>query len=115
MLVKTGMDVAKHHGTECYIRSTHKHKYTCLNNTCLLHSWICIEHSKENRPLIEAHHKEATKAKQTLPFLRPTTYTCEAHPKDLPTPVPPAVRSYNKPRVVDAASDSENSGKIQPT
>ena len=73
VVVKTEMDVAKHHDTECYVRSTNKHKYTCLNNTCLLHSWICMEHSKENRPLIEAHHREAAKAQQPLPLLRPTT------------------------------------------
>ena len=74
-----------------------------------------MEHSKENRPLIEAHHREAAKAQQPLPLLRPTTYTREEHPKDLPTPVQPAVRSYNKPRVIDPASDSENSCEIPPT
>ena len=76
------MDVVKHLDTGCYVKGTNKHKYLCLNKACLLHSWICIKHTKENRPLLEAQHKEATNGNQMMPFLRPTTvhtgfsYTC---------------------------------------
>ena len=82
VFIKTRMDVVKHLDTGCYVKGTNKHKYTCLNKACLLHSWICIKHTKENRPLLEAHHKEATNGNQMMPFLRPTTvhtgfsYTC---------------------------------------
>ena len=57
IFVKTGIDVVKHHEDECYVKSTNKHKFTCLNKACLQHSWICCEHTEENRPLLEAHHK----------------------------------------------------------
>ena len=113
------MDVAKHLDTGCYVKGTNKHKYTCLNKTCLLHKWICIKHTKENRPLLEANHEEATNGNQKMPFLRP--YMCKPHPtpllhpKGLPTPVPPAMRYYYKPRVVDISYNSEDSDNIPPT
>ena len=44
------MDAAKHHKTECCVNGANKHRFTCLNKTCLLHSWICREHIDENGP-----------------------------------------------------------------
>ena len=85
------MDVSKQH-RKCYVRSNNR--YTCLNSTCLVHSWICMEHPEENRPLIEAHHREAAKTQQPLKL---------------------GAKSNNNPGVIDAASDGENSDKIPPT
>ena len=55
--VKTEMDLTKHHEDRCYVKSTNKHRFTCLNEACLQHSWICYDYTEENRPLLEAHHK----------------------------------------------------------
>ena len=83
VFIKTGMDTAKHHDTECYVKGTNKHKYTCLNKACLLHSWICVEHTREKGPLLEAHRKESANENQMMPFPRPTTHICNPHPKEL--------------------------------
>ena len=76
------------------MRSNNKKRYACLNSTCLVQSWICMEHPEENRPLIETHHREAAKTQQPLKL---------------------EAKSYNNPGVIDAASDSENSDEIPPT
>ena len=59
IFVKTRVDTAKHQETECYVNGTDRHKFTCLNRTCLLHSWICKDHIKENRPQSETHDTES--------------------------------------------------------
>ena len=44
-----------------------KNKHTCLNTSCLEHSWICLKHTDENRPLIEAHYNEFNIWDQQIP------------------------------------------------
>ena len=39
----------KHLQNRCYVSSEKKHKFTCLNKTCLTHSWICQDQEDENR------------------------------------------------------------------
>ena len=56
IFVKTKVDTAKHHETECYVYGINRHKFTCLNRTCLLHSWICKDHIEENGPQSETHN-----------------------------------------------------------
>ena len=84
------MDVSKHHG-KCYVRWNNK--YTCLNSTCLVHSWICMEHPEENRPLIEAHYREAAKTQQPLKL---------------------EAKNNSNLGVINVASDEENSDEIPP-
>ena len=45
-----------------------KNKYTCLNEGCFTHSWICLDHADENRPLFAAHEKEFIEKKQSIVF-----------------------------------------------
>ena len=49
----------KHLLTKCYVSNTKKHKFTCLNEECTTHSWICKNHIEENTPLLTAHHKDS--------------------------------------------------------
>ena len=56
--IKNKADSNKHNQRRCSVTMNKKHKYTCLNTSCLKHSWACIAHAEENRPLTEAHYKE---------------------------------------------------------
>ena len=66
IFVKTKVDTAKHHKTECYVYGINRHKFTCLNRTCLLHSWICKDHIEENGPQSETHDMESTTVRRSL-------------------------------------------------
>ena len=70
-------DRTKHHETECYVSSTNKHKFSCLNKPCLQHSWTCQNHVDENRPLLDAHYMEfRTRDQQmSIPPQHPTHST----------------------------------------
>ena len=57
LIIKKNMR-SKHNKTKCYVSSSRKHKFTCLNKACLTHSWVCEDHIDENIPLIDAHHDE---------------------------------------------------------
>ena len=74
IFVMTRTDLIQHRKDECYVKSTNKHKFTCLNKTCLQHSWICRDHTDENRPLLEAHHREAADNNQEIPLLGPVPH-----------------------------------------
>ena len=63
----------KHHQIKCYVSSTKKHKFTCLNKTCLKHSWFCQDHVDENAPLLAAHYEEFNLQGQQI--LAPTSAT----------------------------------------
>ena len=63
----------KHLQNRCYVSSTKKHKFTCLNKTCLKHSWICQDHIDKNKPLIDAHIEEFNLQSQQTPT--PTSQT----------------------------------------
>ena len=65
--VKNKMDCNKHNQNRCSVSSKKKHKYTCLNTSCLKHSWICQKHADENIPLIEAHYNEFNTWDQQIP------------------------------------------------
>ena len=56
--IKNKTDSNKHNQKRCSVTINMKHKYTCLNTSCLKHSWACIAHAEENRPLTDAHRKE---------------------------------------------------------
>ena len=47
----------KHYGTECSVSHTSKLLLSCLNTSCLQHSWAYPIHTKENRPLLSTHNK----------------------------------------------------------
>ena len=58
VFIKSQLDGNRHHQTRCYVSGKNKHKFSCLNTTCLKHSWICQDHVDENKPLLAAHYKE---------------------------------------------------------
>ena len=54
--LKTKADKSRHERDECTVaKHNRKDKYTCLNEECFLHSWVCTAHRGENRPLFETH------------------------------------------------------------
>ena len=67
VVVKNKTDSNKHSQKRCSVSRRKKHKHTCLNTSCLEHSWICSKHADENRPLIEAHYKEFSIWDQQIP------------------------------------------------
>ena len=68
VVIKSNGQLSKHIATECVVKHNKKHKYTCLNKDCLLHSWICKNHKEENQPLYDAHMSEVTTKQQNLKF-----------------------------------------------
>ena len=49
VVIKNTADLNKHHQTDCYVTSTNKHKFSCLNKACLKHSWICMDHAAHSK------------------------------------------------------------------
>ena len=49
-------------------------KLSCLNESCLQHSWTCNSHTKVNRPLLDAHYKGIHRRHQWTPNQRRTAY-----------------------------------------
>ena len=42
-----------HETNECSVaKRKRKNKFTCLNEECFVHSWVCNKHRDENRPLL---------------------------------------------------------------
>ena len=87
--IKNKNDCNKHHQTRCSVSSKKKHKFTCLNTSCLKH-WICQEHTDENTPLIEAHYNEFDTWDQHIPV-----QISEPHTPNKPCPEKPH-RAQNK-------------------
>ena len=58
-----------------------KHKFTCLNDTCLKHSWVCQNHADENQPLIAAHQQELSLQNQQTPTSEPAAQSLAARPR----------------------------------
>ena len=68
VFIKSKLDCNRHHKTECYVSVTYKHKFSCLNISCLEHSWTFQNHFNENRPLLAAHYGDInTKASKYKP------------------------------------------------
>ena len=67
VVVKNRTDSNRHNQKRCSVSIRKKHKYTCLNVSCLEHSWTCSEHADDNRPLTEAHYKEFSIWGQHIP------------------------------------------------
>ena len=65
--VKSKTDSNKHNQKRCSVSRAKKHKHTCLNTTCLEYSRICLKHTDEKRPLIEAHYNEFNIWDQQIP------------------------------------------------
>ena len=53
---------------------TNKHKFSCLNTSCLQHSWTCHKHTKENRPLLDVYYKHIHRRQQWTLNQHRTTY-----------------------------------------
>ena len=53
---------------------TNKHKFSCLNKSCLQHSWTCHSHTEENRPLLDAHYTEIRRRHRWTLNQRRTAY-----------------------------------------
>ena len=87
VFIKNTLDCNRHHKTKCYVSGTNKHKFSCLNTSCLKHSWICQNHVDENRPLLAAHYKEFDTMGQQIPTPAPASHTLNQHR----TAYPPAV------------------------
>ena len=68
IVVKSKSQINKHIATECVVKYNRKHKYTCLNKDCLLHSWVCKTHKEENQPLYDAHMADVNSKQQSLKF-----------------------------------------------
>ena len=64
---KKGVEITKHL-IDCYVSKTNKHKYSCINKECLRHSWVCLDHIDENKPLFDTHQKEMRDKKQNISF-----------------------------------------------
>jgi hypothetical protein len=70
--LKNKADRLRHERDECSLaKRKRKNKYTCLNEECFLHWWVCTEHRDENRPLFETHAKELIKKRQNIVFAHP--------------------------------------------
>jgi hypothetical protein len=70
--LKTRAERSKHEQNECSVaKRKRKNKYTCLNEECVLHSWVCPLHRDENRPLFETHAKEFIEKRQNIIFAHP--------------------------------------------
>ena len=78
---KAGPELQKHHLTDCYVSKTNKHKYSCLNRDCLKHSWVCLDHTEENKPLFDTHCKEMADKKQNIVF----SFVTLSPPTNLPS------------------------------
>ena len=65
--IKHKTDSNRHNQRRCAVSIKRKHKYTCLNTSCLTHSWTCTTHAEENRPLTEAHYRELRTWGQYMP------------------------------------------------
>ena len=68
VVIKSNGQLSKHIATECIVKHNRKHRYTCLNKDCLLHSWICKNHKEENQPLYDAYMSEVTTKQQNQKF-----------------------------------------------
>ena len=112
VIIKSTLDYNRHHQTDCNVSSTNKHKFSCLNKSCLQHSWICSDHSDENRPLLDAHYKESENNNQLIPLPRSTSHilsqACATYPSAL-SPHPTQLKRAVSPLLVS----SENQDRRQ--
>ena len=70
--VKTEAEKKKHQNSQCSVRKYNKkNKYTCLNTDCSTHSWLCLAHKEENKPLYDTHQKEFIERQQHIIFSHP--------------------------------------------
>ena len=72
IFVDSKAEVKAHYRTECPITQTNKHVLSCLNASCLQHSWACPKHTDENRPLMSTFNGKRQKWK--TPHMRRTNY-----------------------------------------
>ena len=107
--VKTGIDVIKHHEDECYVKGTNKHKFTCLNKSCVKHSWICQDHVDENTLLLAAHYEEFNLQGQQIPAPTSATSsrTTPLKPSRAGLPMPQPRAGF--PSIVDVTTTSATS------
>ena len=57
---------------KCVVTKENKHRYSCLDVTCLKHMWICTKHKKLNEPTMKKHQTRLKKYGASLNFLRKT-------------------------------------------
>ena len=72
IFVESVTERKSHYRTECPITQTNKHVLSCLNASCLQHSWTCPKHTDENRPLMSTFNGKRQRWK--TPHMRMTNY-----------------------------------------
>ena len=68
------------HPKVCPVR-TQKNKYSCTNERCRLHSWICSKHKGENTELLQSFADEMTKRNIAFTYGVQTTSTQDTESK----------------------------------
>ena len=72
IFVNSKVEERTHHRTECPITETTKCVLSCLNASCLQHSWTCPKHTDKNRPLLSTY--DGKRHKWKTPNMRRTNY-----------------------------------------
>ena len=54
-------------GHDCPVRNKKKSRYTCTDNRCFVHAWICVDHKDKNRKKLDDFKSEISK-KYNLQF-----------------------------------------------
>ena len=92
---------------QCMVTKDSKHRYSCLDKTCLNHMWICRKHKKLNEPTMKKQQariktsgasfnfpvgsppiRNSTPVKQLVP-------TQQAIPEYVPTNIPDSIRKIS--------------------